>query len=151
MSVSYIYACTCDSCSATLSGTPSQMGSAGWKKFYTVSPMGAVTFEDWANSGGNHCVCKDCYEKYQTLQKAVNEAQQVAYDSLGKFTPIPNPVLGGSGTEDDPYTFRPGVTCVLNAFYKYLNTIYVYMPADATAKSYESWDEAAADFVEWTE
>ena len=149
MSVSYTYACTCDSCGATLSGTPSEMESAGWKKFYTFATGGAVTFEDWANSGGDHCLCKDCYDAYYALQEKADEAQQAAYDALGKFTPTPSP-SGGDGSESNPYTFEAGVVCVLNAYYAHGGKLYVYMPADAEAKSYGSWEAAEADFAEWS-
>ena len=55
---------------------------------------------------------------------------------------------GGSGTEDDPYVFVPGKACVLNAYYT-SSKKYVYMPADAVAHAYGSWDEAAEDMAAW--
>ena len=66
-----------------------------------------------------------------------------------KFTPTESE-SGGDGSESNPYAFVAGEKCVMNAYYT-APTKYVYMPADAEAKSYGSWADAAADMVEWTE
>lgn len=67
----------------------------------------------------------------------------------GKFSPTESED-GGDGSESNPYTFVAGQKCVLNAYYT-SPVKYVYMPADAEAKSYGSWADAEADMVEWTE
>lgn len=64
-----------------------------------------------------------------------------------KFSPTESE-SGGNGSESNPYTFVVGEKCVLNAYYT-APTKYVYMPADAEAKSYDSWADAAADMLEW--
>ena len=154
MSIKLTLDCTCAACQATVSGTADEVSEAGWVRMIVDQSNGKYTpvlLSGWSGvSSSDDCICKDCYDAYYALQEKADEAQQAAYDALGKFTPTPSP-SGGSGTEDDPYTFQPGVMCVLNAFYKYIGTLYVYMPADAEAKSYASWDEAADDFVEWAE
>lgn len=154
MSIKLILDCTCAACQSTISGTSDEVSEAGWVRMIVDQSNGKykpVILDGWSDiSSADDCICKDCYDAYYALQEKADEAQQAAYDALGKFTPTPSP-SGGSGTKDDPYTFLPNVVCVLNAYYKYIGTLYVYMPADAEAKSYASWDEAAADFVEWTE
>ena len=154
MSFTVIYNAYCRSCNAFLSGDKDTFKHNGWKQVHVAGSInGRVRLrvsDGWDDTSADDCICKDCYDAYYALQEKADEAQQAAYDALGKFTPTPSP-SGGSGTEDDPYTFQTGVMCVLNAFYKYIGSLYVYMPADATAKSYDSWDDAAADFVEWTE
>ena len=69
--------------------------------------------------------------------------------STDKFTPTESE-SGGDGSESNPYVFVAGQKCVMNAYYT-SPTKYVYMPADAEAKSYGSWADAEADMVEWTE
>ena len=66
-----------------------------------------------------------------------------------KFTPTESE-SGGDGSESNPYTFVAGEKCVMNAYYT-SPVKYVYMPADAEAKSYDSWADAAGDMVEWGE
>lgn len=66
-----------------------------------------------------------------------------------KFTPTESE-SGGDGSESNPYAFVAGQKCVMNAYYV-APTKYVYMPADAEAHSYDSWADASADMVEWTE
>ena len=148
MSINLTYTCTCHACNAAKSGTATEMEEAGWRK---VLQSGVVLDpSQWATEYGDDCVCNECYDKYVALQKAADEAQQAAYDAIGKFTPTPSP-SGGSGTVDDPYTFEAGVVCVLNAYYRHGEHVYVYMPADAEAKSYDSWEAAEADFAIWDE
>ena len=153
MSVTYNLTCTCAACGATKTGTAAEMGEAGWVRLAIDRSNGKVkpiVIDGWGDPLADDCICKDCYSAYYALQEAADEAQQAAYAAMGKFTPTPSP-SGGSGTEDDPYTWEAGVTCVLNAFYTHDSKLYVYMPADAEAKSYGSWADAAADMVEWTE
>lgn len=64
-----------------------------------------------------------------------------------KFSPQEQQT-GGSGTEDDPYEFVSGKACVLNAYYTSPKR-YVYMPEDAVAHAYGSWDEAINDMAAW--
>ena len=66
-----------------------------------------------------------------------------------KFTPTESE-SGGDGSEERPYAFVAGEKCVMNAYYT-SPVKYVYMPSDAEAKSYDSWADAVADMVEWTE
>ena len=66
-----------------------------------------------------------------------------------KFTPTESED-GGDGSESNPYTFVAGKKCVLNAYYT-TTVKYVYMPADAEAKAYDSWEAAEADFAIWDE
>ena len=152
MSIKINLDCTCAACQSTVSGTAYEVSKAGWVRMIVDQSNGKykpVLLSGWRGvSPSDDCICKDCYDAYYALQERADEAQQAAYDALGKFTPTPSP-SGGSGTEDDPYTFQAGVTCVLNAFYTHDGVLYVYMPADAEAKSYASWDEAAADFAAW--
>lgn len=154
MSIKLSLDCTCAACGATTSGTADEVSEAGWVRMVVDQSSGKykpVLLSGWSGvSSSDDCICKDCYDAYYALQEKADEAQQAAYDALGKFTPTPSP-SGGSGTKDDPYTFQAGVVCVLNAYYKHDGKLYVYMPADAEAKSYTSWDEAAADFAEWEE
>ena len=155
MSFEIVYHATCHGCSATKAGNASAMDEAGWVMLNVYTPAGssspiADALDTWANAVGNECACPDCYAKYQELQKTADAAQQAAYDALGKFTPTPSP-SGGSGAADDPYTFEAGVVCVLNAYYRHGDHVYVYMPADAEAKSYDSWEAAEADFAIWDE
>lgn len=64
-----------------------------------------------------------------------------------KFAPDADET-GADGSEEHPYAFTPGAECVPNAFYTSPKK-YVFMPADAERHSYDSWDDAAADMVEW--
>ena len=150
MSISLTYNCTCNACDAAKSGTAAEMEEAGWKLLTALTSGGVYVSPSWDTESADGCVCPDCYAKYQTLQKAADEAQQAAYDAIGKFAPTPSP-SGGSGTADDPYTFEVGVVCVLNAYYRHGEHVYVYMPADAEAKSYDSWEDAEPDFAIWDE
>lgn len=150
MSYTYHYQATCGGCGATKAGNAQTMADAGWKMLAVNSPSDIVVMDSWEHPMGAECACPDCYAAYQKLQATADAAQQAAYDALGKFTPTPSP-SGGSGTEDDPYTWEAGVTCVLNAYYAHESKLYVYMPSDAEAKSYDTWEAASADMVEWTE
>ena len=150
MPYTYHYQATCGGCGTTKAGNAQTMQDAGWKMLAVNSPTDIAVMESWEHPMGAECACPDCYAKYQELQKTADAAQQAAYDALGKFTPTPSP-SGGSGTEDDPYTWEAGVTCVLNAFYTHDSKLYVYMPADATAKAYDTWEDAEADFAVWDE
>ena len=152
MSIKLTLECTCAACGATTSGTPDEVSTAGWVRMIVDQSNGKykpMLLDGWSGvTSSDDCICKDCYDAYYALQKTADAAQQAAYDALGKFTPTPSP-SGGSGTEDDPYTWEAGVTCVLNAFYTHDSKLYVYMPADATAKAYDTWEDAEADMVEW--
>ena len=148
MPYTYHYQATCGGCGTTKAGNAAAMEEAGWKMLAVNSPTDIVVMDSWEHPMGAECACPDCYAKYQELQKTADAAQQAAYDALGKFTPTPSP-SGGSGTEDDPYTWEAGVTCVLNAFYTHDSKLYVYMPSDATAKAYDSWEDAEPDFAIW--
>ena len=148
MSYTYHYQATCGGCGTTKAGNAAAMHDAGWKMLAVNSTTDIVVMDSWDHPMGAECACPDCYAKYQELQKTADAAQQAAYDALGKFTPTPSP-SGGSGTEDDPYTWEAGVTCVLNAFYTHESKLYVYMPADATAKAYDTWEDASADMAAW--
>ena len=150
MSYTINYHCTCGGCGTTKAGDATAMESAGWKMLAVDSDTGIIVAGNWDYPNFAECACPDCYAAYLELQTTADAAQQAAYDALGKFTPTPSP-SGGSGTADDPYVWEAGVTCVLNAFYTHDGKLYVYMPADAEAKSYDSWADAAADMVEWTE
>ena len=154
MSIKLTLECTCVACGATTSGTADDVSSAGWVRMIVDQSNGKykpVFLDGWSGvSSTDDCICKSCYDAYYALQEKADEAQQAAYDALGKFTPTPSP-SGGSGTEDDPYTFETGVVCVLNAYYRHGEHVYVYMPADAEAHSYDSWADAAADFAIWDE
>lgn len=149
MSIDISYKATCAMCgTATKEGVGQDFINAGWHK--TLNGQAVLPSDAWREpSYGSDCICSDCYAKYKVLQDAADEAQQAAIDSLGKFTPTPS-TSGGIGTADDPYTFETGVVCVLNAYYKYNDTVYVYMPADAEPKSYDSWEDAEPDFAEWS-
>lgn len=153
MSIEITLNCTCLACGATTSGTADSVSSAGWVRMIIDHSNGKhkpILLTRWKGvSANDECICKECYDAYYALQEKADEAQQAAYDALGKFAPTPSP-SGGSGTRDDPYTFVAGVVCVLNAYYKYIGQLYVYMPADAEAKAYASWEEAAADFALWS-
>lgn len=143
------YKAECAVCDAAKEGAGEELVSAGWRK--TANGDTVLPADAWVtDTGGDDCICPDCYAKYEALQKAADEAQEAAYEAIGKFTPTPSP-SGGSGTEDDPYTFETGVVCVLNAYYKHDDRIYVYMPSDAEAKSYDSWEAAEPDFALWNE
>ncbi len=151
MSITYNLTCTCAACGATKTGTAAEMGEAGWVRLAIDRSNGKVkpiVIDGWNDPLADDCICKDCCDAYYALQEKADEAQQAAYDALGKFTPTPSP-SGGSGTEDDPYTWEAGVTCVLNAFYTHDSKLYVYMPADATAKAYDTWEDASADMAAW--
>lgn len=148
MSLKYKYECTCATCGAATDGSAEAIMEAGWRKTYAGQEV--LDADTWQRNYGDDCICPDCYAKYEALQKAADEAQEAAYEAIGKFTPTPSP-SGGSGTEDDPYTFETGVVCVLNAYYKHDDRIYVYMPSDAEAKSYDSWEAAEPDFALWNE
>ena len=148
MSLRYKYECTCATCEASIEGSAEALMEAGWHKTYAGKEV--LDVDAWQKSYGDDCICPDCYAKYEALQKAADEAQEAAYGAIGKFTPTPSP-SGGSGTEDDPYTFETGVLCVLNAYYRHDDHLYVYMPSDAEAKSYDSWEAAAPDFALWGE
>ena len=148
MPYTYHYQATCGGCGATKAGNAQAMQNAGWKMLAVNSPTDIAVMDSWEHPMGAECACPDCYAKYQELQKTADAAQQAAYDALGKFTPTPSP-SGGSGTADDPYTWEAGVTCVLNAFYTHDSKLYVYMPADATAKAYDTWEDASADMAAW--
>jgi hypothetical protein len=148
MPYNYHYQATCGGCGTTKAGNAAAMQDAGWKMLAVNSPTDIVVMDSWDHPMGAECACPDCYAKYQELQATADAAQQAAYDALGKFTPTPSP-SGGSGTEDDPYTWEAGVTCVLNAFYTHDSKLYVYMPSDATAKAYDSWEDAVADMAAW--
>ena len=150
MPYTYHYQATCGGCGTTKAGNAQAMQEAGWKMLAVNSPTDIAVMESWEHPMGAECACPDCYAKYQELQKTADAAQQAAYGALGKFTPTPSP-SGGSGTEDDPYVWEAGVTCVLNAFYMHESKLYVYMPADAEAKSYDSWEDAESDFAIWDE
>ena len=153
MSITYNLTCTCAACGATKTGTAAEMGEAGWVRLAIDRSNGKVkpiVIDGWGDPLADDCICKDCYDAYYALQEKADEAQQAAYDAMGKFTPTPSP-SGGSGTVDDPYTFEAGVVCVLNAYYRHGEHVYVYMPADAEAKSYDSWEAAEADFAIWDE
>ncbi len=66
---------------------------------------------------------------------------------LGKFTPSADE-SGADGTEANPYDFTPGQTLVPNAFYR-SPELFVYMPADAEPKAYDTWADAVADMAKW--
>ena len=149
MTIEISYKATCAVCGAVKEGTGAELSEASWRM--TQGGREALPADAWeTNVVADDCICPDCAAEYETLAKAAEEAQQAAYDALGKFTPTPSP-SGGSGTEDDPYTFETGVTCVLNAFYTHDSKLYVYMPSDATAKAYDTWEDAEADFAIWDE
>ena len=150
MSYEVIYHATCHGCAATKAGNATAMEEAGWKQLAVNSATDVVVVTGWDYPLGEECACPDCYAAYQKLQATADAAQQAAYDALGKFTPTPSP-SGGSGTEDDPYTWEAGVVCVLNAYYRHGEHVYVYMPADAEAKAYDSWEDAVADMAIWGE
>ena len=148
MPYTYHYQATCGGCGTTKAGNAAAMQDAGWKMLAVNSTTDIAVMDSWDHPMGAECACPDCYAAYLELQKTADAAQQAAYDALGKFTPTPSP-SGGSGTEDDPYTWEAGVTCVLNAFYTHDSRLYVYMPADATAKAYDTWEDASADMAAW--
>ena len=72
-----------------------------------------------------------------------------AIPDIGKFTPTED-TTGGDGSESNPYEFVAGTECVPNAFYRSPKK-FVFMPADAEKHSYDSWADAAASMVEWSE
>lgn len=152
MTIKATLECTCAACGATATGTPGEMAQSGWSRLaYDTSggDVKPVLFAGWdVLFGADECVCKDCADAYAALDKKADEARQKAYDSLGKFTPAPD-TGGGSGTEADPYTFAVGAVCVVNAFYTHDGKLYVYMPADAEPKAYDTWADAEADFEPW--
>ena len=149
MTIEISYKATCAVCGAAKEGAGAELSEAGWRM--TQGGREALPADAWeGNVVADDCVCPDCAAEYETLAKAAEEAQQAAYDALGKFTPAPSPT-GGSGTESDPYTFTAGVVCILNAYYEHDGKLYVYMPADAEAKGYDSWEAAESDFAEWSE
>ena len=150
MSFEINYQATCHACGATKGGKAESMEKAGWRQLMVGSDGTVSVLDAWDYPLADDCVCPDCYAKYVALKQTADEASQSAYDALGKFTPTPSP-SGGSGTADDPYTFETGVVCVLNAYYRHGEHVYVYMPADAEAKSYDSWEAAEADFAIWDE
>ena len=137
-----LYRVTCAGCSATATGTESELVDAGWRAVTPTAGRFGTVFD--YPSGGLDAVCKDCVASVQDKIDAASAAQQALVDAVGKFDGT-----SGKGTEANPLEFQPGVLCVLNAYYVHDGKLYVYMPADAEAKSYGSWEDAEADFAEW--
>ena len=137
-----LYHVTCAGCAAEATGAREQLADAGWRSVLPTQGNFGTEF-DYMH-GALDAVCGDCMAAIQPKLDAVEAARKDLIDAVGKFDGSK-----GEGTEDNPLEFETGVTCVLNAFYTHDGVLYVYMPADAEAKSYASWDEAAADFAAW--
>lgn len=139
-----LYRLTCAGCNATATDLPDALVAAGWR---TITPSLGFLGADFEYArGGLDAICKDCVAALQPKIDALDKAQADLTDAVGKFDGTQ-----GTGTVDNPIVWKEGMSCILNAYYSHDDKLYVYMPADAEAKSYASWDEAAADFVEWTE
>ncbi len=142
--IEILYHVTCAGCSSEATGAQDVLVGAGWRTI-TPTPGRLGTVFDYP-LGGLDALCKDCVAALQPKIDALDKAQADLTDAVGKF----DGTLG-AGTVDNPIVWKEGMSCVLNAYYSHDGKLYVYMPSDAEAKSYATWDEAAADMAEWEE
>ena len=142
--IEHLYHVTCAGCAAEATGAKEQLVEAGWRS--VLPTQGSFGTEFDYMRGALDAVCADCMAAIQPKLDAVEAARKDLVDAVGKFDGSK-----GEGTEDNPLEFEAGVVCVLNAYYARGGKLYVYMPADAEAKSYASWEDAEADFAAWEE
>ncbi len=142
--VERIYRTTCDRCGAVADITDRSLYEgehAGWVGVTGSGEVGpGVIAGSWDVVA---TLCPDCHSTYESYQRAVEDAKAKADAWLGKVD------LSGEGSEENPYEFAAGITCVVNAYYRHDGTLYVYMPADAEPHAYDSWEAAEADFALW--
>lgn len=149
MAFSMTYTCKCAKCGATVAADQEVMANSGWRR---IDRQSGTVYDPaawaWTWVQAADCVCNACAADYDKLRDKLDKAQQEAADALADWLPK----AGGSGTEADPYVFTPNVTCELAKFYVEAAgaaDTYAYMPADAVAKSYETWADALADMVKF--